>query len=797
MDNKRIEALNKISSLIILFKPLDEILERVMDLTLETTQTDAGSLLLKEENELVFKVAKGEKADEVKRFRVKMGQGIVGYVAESKQSLVIPDVSKDERFYKKIADDVKFKTYNIMATPIILDNNLFGVIEVINKLEKEPFTKEDLEILEVISHQVALLLENRRLKDELEDKARALRTLVDVGLILNACHEMRALLDLSMKMATKAMNAEASALMLIDELTNELVFEVTEGEKGEKIREIRLKMGEGIAGWVAQEGKPLVVKDVSKDERFASFIDQKSGFITRSIIATPLKGKIKTIGVIEAINKIGKPFDESEIEFFTLLANQVALAIENARLYSYTFGGEPVKEEGLTPQPGGKKLIGEVLKEFNLVTEENLQKALHLQKHLEKRKKIGEVLVEELKVLTDDALNCALSQQLNIPYVTLTPTMIDPSAVSLLPLDFMKSYFVIPIMKFDNELSCVMADPLNNDCIQDIERITGCIVKPSLGSKENIHQMLNALFGKEEAFKEKEETTIEDREGEKWLLEKIKEAITEDVSELSFEPKKDKIIVRKKTFDGIKEEEISPSLYPSVVFRAKMMGGLDVLKNNIFQYGKGEFEKTGLDISSGPSLFGEMVNLKLKKEASYPRSLFELLQKEDIEKIRGVMKNNGIVVLTGNLQDLPYSILLDIAERKIGCIEKEHKFEIENFLQLPITESMGKEDCLNMAILSSCDVIYIEEDPYLLDKILKTALEKLVILKTFYPSAKDAFYHLIEQNIDRVLLVSLLCGIIAFQFKEQKPVLELLTFNEKQKQLIKAGREEEALNLIS
>jgi GAF domain-containing protein len=212
--DKRIEALNKISSLMVLPLPIHKILDRVMDITLQITQTDAGSLLLKEKDELVFKVAKGEKAGEVMKFRVKIKEGIVGYVAESKGSLIVPDVSKDERFYKKISEDVRFKTYNIMATPIILDDNVLGVIEVINKLEKEPFTKEDLGVLETISHQTALLLETSRLREELDYKARALRTLVDVGLVLNACHEMRELLNLSMRMATKAMNAEASKYFL-------------------------------------------------------------------------------------------------------------------------------------------------------------------------------------------------------------------------------------------------------------------------------------------------------------------------------------------------------------------------------------------------------------------------------------------------------------------------------------------------------------------------------------------------------------------------------------------------------
>ncbi|MBU2461807.1 GAF domain-containing protein, partial [bacterium] len=161
-----------------------------------------------------------------------------------------------------------------------------------------------------------------------------------------------------MKMAKTAMNAEASSLMLVDDETQELVFEVAEG--GKEIKEIRLKIGEGIAGWVAEKGEPLLVKDVSKDSRFSGKADEKSGFVTKSILAAPLKAKDRVIGIIEAINKIGKPsFSEDEIGFFMLLANQIASAIENAKLYKYIFGEEGAVQEETGPEATeGKKPIG-------------------------------------------------------------------------------------------------------------------------------------------------------------------------------------------------------------------------------------------------------------------------------------------------------------------------------------------------------------------------------------------------------------------------------------------------------
>ncbi|HAW50283.1 TPA: hypothetical protein DCX16_04985 [bacterium] len=530
---KKIDALKKISELMVLPIPLSDCLEKLMDIVLETTQTDAGSLLLIEGDDLVFKVAKGEKKDEVKRYRVKIGTGIAGCVAESGESIIIPDVNKDERFYKKIADDIDFKTYNIMASPIKLKRKIFGVIEVINKLEKGVFTHEDLDILETISYQTALLLENDRLKEETEKRAKAFRSLIDVGLILNATHRISDLLDVSMRLATKTMSAEASSIMLIDELTDELVFEVVEGEKRERIKEIRLKMGEGVAGWVAQNNKPLLVRDVARDERFAKHVDESSGFKTKSIIAAPLRGKTRVIGVIEIINKIGKEaFEEDEIDFLILLANQIALAVENAKLYSWTFGEEVPQEREIIRKKEEKKLIGEILNEFNLISDEDLKKGLAIQKKQEKKKKIGEILVEDLGVLTEDALNCALSHQLDIPYVTLTPSMIDKNASYLLPYDFLKSHFAIPIMKFDNELSVVMTDPLDKKCIEEMEKMTGYTVKPSLGSKTNILDMLSFIFESVKIVREEgEEAAIMtlSLSGKEYLFNEIKRVIDDAV----------------------------------------------------------------------------------------------------------------------------------------------------------------------------------------------------------------------------------------------------------------------------
>lgn len=168
----------------------------------------------------------------------------------------------------------------------------------------------------------------------LEKKVVQTSKLINFSNILNSTLEQKEVIRRAMEAATSLMEAEVGSLLLIDEKTNELFFEVALGEKGEEVKEVRLKMGEGIAGWVVEHGKPLLINDVQNDSRFCNRVDQKSKFITKSILCVPVKIKDKTIGVFQAVNKLtDKSFEEDEIELFNSLANQVAIAIENAKLY--------------------------------------------------------------------------------------------------------------------------------------------------------------------------------------------------------------------------------------------------------------------------------------------------------------------------------------------------------------------------------------------------------------------------------------------------------------------------------
>ncbi len=162
--------------------------------------------------------------------------------------------------------------------------------------------------------------------------------LLRVGALLNSTLDLKQVLHLSMEEAAKLTQAEASAILLIEERTGDLVFEVATGSKEEGTREIRLRRGEGVAGWVATHDRPVRIDDAQDDPRFTARVDRKTEFVTRSILCVPLKVKGRMIGVLEVINKqAGRGFSDHDEEFLVILSHQIAAAIDNAQLYRQVY----------------------------------------------------------------------------------------------------------------------------------------------------------------------------------------------------------------------------------------------------------------------------------------------------------------------------------------------------------------------------------------------------------------------------------------------------------------------------
>lgn len=163
---------------------------------------------------------------------------------------------------------------------------------------------------------------------------KKLRKLIGIGKKITSNIKIKSLMKEIMEIVKGETGAEASSLYLIDEEKQELWFEVALGDKGDKVKEIRLKIGEGVAGWVAKEGKTLNLEDVNQDPRFRRDIGDKIEFKQKAMLTMPVKFKDKTIGVLQLINKKGGGrFTPQDEELLEGMSSQIAIALENAKLY--------------------------------------------------------------------------------------------------------------------------------------------------------------------------------------------------------------------------------------------------------------------------------------------------------------------------------------------------------------------------------------------------------------------------------------------------------------------------------
>ena len=163
---------------------------------------------------------------------------------------------------------------------------------------------------------------------------RELHTILKFSALISSSLKIESVLNNAMKWAEEFIDAEASSIYELDDKRDEIFIRYARGEKKDTIKGLRLKVGEGIAGWVIQTGQPMVVHDVRKEKRFSDKFDKLTGFKTRSLICVPLILRDKPIGAIQVLNKKAqKPFSQADLELLTGMAQQIAVAMENAKLY--------------------------------------------------------------------------------------------------------------------------------------------------------------------------------------------------------------------------------------------------------------------------------------------------------------------------------------------------------------------------------------------------------------------------------------------------------------------------------
>ncbi len=173
-----------------------------------------------------------------------------------------------------------------------------------------------------------------RIVDLLARRNAELASLLEIGKTLISSLELRDVLHSIMSQVERLLQPKTWSLLLIDEESGNLSFEIAVSPVANELKGITLKPGEGIAGWVAQNGKPVLIPDVNNDERFADHVADAVEYPVRSILCVPLKIRDRVLGVIELINTNGeRSFDEDDLPLLGAVADFAAIAIDNAHNY--------------------------------------------------------------------------------------------------------------------------------------------------------------------------------------------------------------------------------------------------------------------------------------------------------------------------------------------------------------------------------------------------------------------------------------------------------------------------------
>ncbi len=314
---------------------VDQLLADYLKVVLTLTGTSAGSILTPEHDRLVFRAASGPGARRLLGRSIVPDEGIAGWVYKNGKTYLSSDVSRDTRWSSRISAELRFPTQNILCAPLRAAGKVIGVIEIINKKGSRPFGREDREMLETLADQLALDIAYATLLAESMSVARRRAKQMELAVVLNSSLSQRAVRKQAIEAVTSLLGAEVGSLLLVDERTKDLFFEVALGAKEEQVKQMRLKMGEGIAGWVAANDQPALINDVQNDPRYFRRAQSITNFITRNMICVPIRAKGRVIGVLEAINKKGNDdFTAEDMENCWTLSHQVAIALENSQLYA-------------------------------------------------------------------------------------------------------------------------------------------------------------------------------------------------------------------------------------------------------------------------------------------------------------------------------------------------------------------------------------------------------------------------------------------------------------------------------
>jgi len=303
---------------------LDTTLRRVAELVRRVIDYEIFAILLLNEKtqELYIRFQVGHQREIADRLRIKVGQGVTGLAAQRREAVLVDDVSKNPEYISALPS-----VRSELAVPLIVKNRVIGVIDL-ESPEPNHFDEEHKRLLTLIGSRMAVGIENARLYTRTTRQARTLVLLNEIARELTSILNVDELLKRIGELLSRLIDFQMFSILLLDDSGQKLQhrFSLRFQENIQLKHDIPL--GRGVVGFAVQHGQAVLVPDVSKDARYIKLNPE-----TRSELAVPLVYQEKVIGVLDLEHTRRGFFTEDHKRTVTTLAAQVAIAIENARLY--------------------------------------------------------------------------------------------------------------------------------------------------------------------------------------------------------------------------------------------------------------------------------------------------------------------------------------------------------------------------------------------------------------------------------------------------------------------------------
>ncbi len=330
-QNERFSAVIDVGTQLSSARDVDALLRTVMDRLTGLLEAEAATLFMHDPktNELWSRVLKGAS---LKELRLPVDGGIAGHVFRTGKTLLLGDAYADVRFNPDIDRQSGFRTRSIIAAPLRhVSGKVLGVLEVLHR-KVDAFTSDDRSLVEGVATQIAAVLDNvllldqlRARSDELAQRVRELDLLYGLERAASSSDQHVDLLERILQTAIDSVGAKAGSILVAEEERDSLYFRNTRGEKSDALTSVRLKTGQGIAGFVALTGQTVRVDRADDSEHYDKTIARKLGVSIGAVLCVPIPGDEGRLGSLELLNKKGG-FSEADERLAVLLAGQIGRA---------------------------------------------------------------------------------------------------------------------------------------------------------------------------------------------------------------------------------------------------------------------------------------------------------------------------------------------------------------------------------------------------------------------------------------------------------------------------------------